>query len=84
MSSARSRLPHVLFALHSVVATFCVVGPGYRWWGASARPFVLGLPWSLVWALIWLVAVFASLLLYERFTRSVESEAARSASGDGR
>lgn len=84
MSSARSRLPHVLFALHSVVATFCVVGPGYRWWGASARPFVLGLPWSLTWALIWLVAVFVSLLLYERFTRRMEDEAAPSASGEGR
>jgi len=69
----RSRVPHVLFALHSAAAAFCVVGPGYVWWGAPARPFVLGLPWSLVWPLLWLLSVFASLLLYEAWTRRVEA-----------
>jgi membrane protein YdbS with pleckstrin-like domain len=68
----RSKVPHVLFALHSALATLCVVGPGYKWWGASARPFVFGLPFSLAWAVGWLISVFVSLLLYERWTRHCE------------
>ncbi len=83
MFGVRSRVPHVLFALHSSVAAWCVVGPGYRWWGASARPFVFGLPWSLVWPLIWLALVFASLLAYERWTRKVEDANERAAQADG-
>lgn len=73
----RSKLPHVLFALHSVLATLCVVGPGYKWWGASAKPFVLGLPFSLAWAIGWLISVFVSLLLYERWTRFCEDARGR-------
>ncbi len=42
------------------------------WWGSSAKPFVLGLPFSLAWAVGWLISVFVSLLLYERWTRQCE------------
>ena len=77
MFGTRSKLPHYLFAGHALVAAVCVVGPGYLWWGSNARPFVLGLPWSLVWALLWLVSVFVSLLLYERWTRKGELERER-------
>jgi hypothetical protein len=70
----RSKVPHVLFALHSGLATLCVVGPGYKWWGASATPFGFGLPFSLAWAIGWLISVFVSLLLYERWTRRCEDE----------
>lgn len=60
----RSRLAHVLFAAHCAATLFCVAGPGYRWWGADARPFVFGLPWSFAWVLIWLAATFLALALY--------------------
>lgn len=77
MFGTRSKLPHYLFAGHALVAAVCVVGPGYLWWGSNARPFVLGLPWSLVWAILWLISVFVSLLLYERWTRKCEVERER-------
>lgn len=65
----RSRWPHWLFALHCAAVLFCVTGPGYRWWGSTPRPFVLGLPWSLAWVLIWLFATLFVLTLYFAWDR---------------
>jgi hypothetical protein len=64
MSSRRARWPHLALALHCAAVLFCVVGPGYAWWGSSARPFVLGLPCSFAWVVGWLLATFAALILY--------------------
>jgi hypothetical protein len=64
---SRRRWPHVLLALHCALVLLCVAGPGYAWWGSSARPFVLGLPWSFAWILIWLAATFVAVLAYWRW-----------------
>jgi hypothetical protein len=48
-----------------VVAAAMVIGPGYALLGNRIRPFVLGLPFSLVWVVAWLLLTFLALLVWE-------------------
>lgn len=61
----RMRLRHAirrgLLAGYFLLAAFCLVWPGYAWWGNGLEPYVLGLPWSFAWAVGWVVATLVVL-----------------------
>ena len=63
MGRFRSALD-VLLALYLVVCTLCMVWPGMAYFGARVQPYVLGLPFALVWMVGWIVATFAVLVAY--------------------
>ena len=55
---------NVLFAIYAVVCLAALTWPGYAWFGNRIEPFVLGLPFSLVWIVGWVVMTFAVLTAY--------------------
>ena len=69
-----NRAPELLLGVFVAALLFCLIGPGYLWWGASTKPFVLGLPFSLAWHVAWVVASCIALLLYHRAVRSRNRE----------
>ena len=58
------RLRDLLYGLFVAVCLLSLGWPGYAWLGAEARPFVLGLPRSLVWNALWVGLSFLALLSY--------------------
>ena len=68
------RIAIAFFILHVAAVTFPLVIP-FR----GPRPFILGLPFGLVWASGWIVASFFVLLYLERAYRAAGADA----DGDG-
>jgi hypothetical protein len=69
----QDRLPELCLGVFVVVLLFCLIGPGYSWWGARVEPLVLGLPFSLAWHVAWVIASCLALFLYHRAVRSRRS-----------
>ncbi len=65
-----NRVPEILLASYVVLALFCLIGPGYVWWGARVHPFVLGLPFSFAWHIGWVLMSCVALGLYHWSVRS--------------
>ena len=71
------------FGLFALVCLLAVGWPGYPLVGNRIRPFVFGLPFSMIWNLIWVALSFSALLAYdvsrpkERSERSGNDTSAR-------
>ena len=66
------RLRNPLFGLYVLLCLGAMTWPGYAWFGNSIEPYVLGLPFSLVWVMSWVVLTFLVLLAYHNTGRSEE------------
>lgn len=49
------------FVALQLVIWFAVLWPGYAWFGSSATPLVLGIPFSFFWIILWVLLGFASI-----------------------
>ena len=58
------RLRHLLFGLYVLLCLGAMTWPGYAWFGNSIEPYVLGLPFSLVWVVGWVLLTFVVLTAY--------------------
>lgn len=62
-------IPHGILTIFVLVCFFCLVWPGYAWWGNSIEPRILGIPFSFAWNILWVVLSFVALLLFHASTR---------------
>ena len=58
------RLRNPLFGLYALLCLGAMTWPGYAIFGNSIEPYVLGLPFSLVWVVGWVLLTFVVLLAY--------------------
>ena len=57
-------LRHLALGLFALICLSCLGWPGYAQLGDRIEPFVLGLPFSLVWNIGWITLSFMALLLF--------------------
>ena len=57
-------LRHALLALYAATCLLALTWPGYAWFGARIRPWVLGLPFSLAWVVGWVLLTFLVLVTF--------------------
>ena len=60
----RGRLRHALYALFALFCLAAVSWPGYALFGNRVEPFVLGLPFLLVWNILWVALALTGLVVY--------------------
>ena len=58
------RTRELLFGLYVVATLAAQIWPVYAWLGNSIEPFVLGVPFSLVWVVGWILLTFVVLVIY--------------------
>ena len=58
------RIRDILFATYAVVCAAALTQPGYALFGNRVEPFVLGLPFVLVWSVGWIALTFVVLASY--------------------
>jgi hypothetical protein len=61
------RLRHVLYGLWVVVCLCMLCWPGYAWFGSRIEPYVLGVPFSMIWVIVWVLMSAVVLGLYDGF-----------------
>ncbi len=72
---------HALLAGYAAVCLLAITWPGYAALGVGPRPFVLGVPFVVVWNLGWVLASFGVLVLYHRAGRADRSARSRPSAG---
>jgi hypothetical protein len=63
------RIRDLLFAIYVVICAAALTQPGYALFGNRVEPFVLGLPFVLVWSVGWIALTFVVLALYHATDR---------------
>jgi sterol desaturase/sphingolipid hydroxylase (fatty acid hydroxylase superfamily) len=64
------RLANLLLSLYVIVCLVALLAPQIFGPAAGSRPFVLGMPFCLIWSVLWVLATFLALLVYDRWLHS--------------
>ena len=60
----RDRIRNLLLGVYAVACVLAMTWPVYAWLGNSIEPYVLGLPFSLVWVVGWVLMTFVVMVAY--------------------
>jgi|GEM_PF-2466647 hypothetical protein len=71
------------FIVLQLILWFAIIWPGYAWYGSSATPLVLGIPFSFFWIVAWVLIGFAGIYGLYHFDYSAKAKQDISVDPDG-
>lgn len=64
------KLRDLLYGLFLLACVLAMIWPGYALLGNRVTPYILGVPFSLVWVIAWVLLSFVALWLYDYLRNS--------------